>query len=280
MNFKIIHSVLFCLLTTTAMHSATAQEKLHPDTLQCPIVGFHAALAGPLTSFSSATAPDGSTVPNATMGDLYKAPWLDFGMDFAFKWRNGLFLNLEGSLIIGNNNLKNRLQRMPDVYSSGKMIIGVNGTDATVTSYNRMLSAKLGVGKIFILSDRNPNSGPFVRLDAGFMQNQTVFMLNQHVDAPQVNGDYAYLYDHQRRGFLLSQAVGYWFMGNRSAILNFNVSFEITEVWSASTRDYIIDDLIPMRGADNNNYFDLLYGIKLIWMFPITGKPAYDYYYY
>lgn len=280
MKPKIFLFFLPWLLTAIAMPCATAQEKIHPDTLRCPIVGFHAALASPLTSFSSATAPDGTSVTNATMGDLYEAPWMDFGMNFAYKWRNGLFVSMEGSLIIGNNNLRDRLLRMSDVYSSSKMIIGANGTDATVTCYNRMLSAKFGVGKIFVLSSKNPNSGPFVRIDAGLMQNQTVFMLNQHVDAPQVNGDYAYLYDHQRRGFQLSQAVGYWFMGNKSAILNFNASLELTETWSTSTRDYVIDDLIPIRGADNNKYFDLLYGIKLTWMFPITGKPAYDYYYY
>lgn len=280
MVYRNLHYILFGLLVTTTLPNAVAQENIHPDTLQCPIVGFHAAMAAPLTSLSSATALDGSAVPHATMGDLYKAPWMDVGMDIAFKWRNGLFLNLEGSLIFSNNNLRDRLRRMTDVYTSSQMIIGANGTDAVVTCYNRMLAAKLGIGKVFALSDKNPNSGPFARLDVGLMQNQTIFLLNQHVDAPQVNGDYAHLYDHQRRGFMLSQALGYWFIGNKSAILNFNVSFELTEVWNHSTRDYVIDDYIPMHGPDNNNYFDLLYGIKLTWMFPITGKPAYDYYYY
>lgn len=259
---------------------AVAQEKLHPDTLQCPIVGFHVGTLSPWTALSSAKYPDGSTLKGATMGELYRGPWLDFGLDATFKFRDGLFLNLDGSLVFGNDNLKEREKRMGDVYTSSHMIVGASGIDAGVTCHNRMLAMRLGLGKIFVIGKNNPNSGPFVRLDAGIMQQQTIFMLNEQVDAPQVNGDYGRLYDHQRFGFTLTQAAGFWFMGRKSAILNFHVALELTECWNHSTRDYVIDDLMPLRGADKGKYFDLLYGIRLTWMFPITGKTAYDYYYY
>lgn len=277
---KTLITLIVTLFVATGFQ-CQAQVKLHADTLQCPIVGFHVAMTGPWGSLASATDANGNTVEHATLAEMYKAPWLDFGMDFSYKWRNGLFINLDGSLIFGNDNLKNRKDRLSDVYSSGSMIIGANGTDAVVTCHNRALLLKFGVGKIFILNyAKNPNSGPFAAVNAGIMQQQTIFTLNEQVDAPQVNKDYGLLYDNQRRSFLLSQEIGYWFMGNKSAILNFHVSFELTELWSRSTRDYVIDDYIGLRGKDNNKYFDVLYGLKLTWMFPITGKTSYDYYYY
>lgn len=35
-----------------------------------------------------------------------------------------------------------------------------------------------------------------------------------------------------------------------------------------------------LNGPDDASYFDLIYTLKLCWMFPIKGKTAYDYYFY
>jgi hypothetical protein len=35
-----------------------------------------------------------------------------------------------------------------------------------------------------------------------------------------------------------------------------------------------------LNGKDNNRYLDFMVGLKLTWMFPLTGKTSYDYYYY
>ncbi len=259
--------------------ATNAQIKIKADTLACPIVGFHVGTIAPFGG--KAIDTDGNKVENATMAELYKAPWLDFGIDISYKWRNGFFVNGDFTFLFASDNLQDRFERMSDIYTQNGMIIGSNGTDAIVTAYNRALAWKAGVGKIFLLNmEKNPNSGPFAAINLGMIQQQTIFMMNELVDAPQVNNDYGLLYDHQRRGFMLSQEIGYWHMSNSAAILNFRVSLELTEIWSRSTRDYVIDDLLGLRGKDNNKYFDLLCGIKLTWMFPITGRTSYDYYYY
>ena len=270
---------LLLLLLAGCSQMAAAQQKLHPDTLQCPIVGFHVGILSPWTSLSSATDQGGNALPQGTMGALYKAPWLDFGLNAYYKFRHGLLLNVEGSLVFGNDNLKERERRMSDVFTSDNLIVGANGADAVVTCHNRMLAMRMGMGKIFVTGKNNPNSGPFVGLAAGVMQQQTIFSFSQHVEAQQVSGDYGRLYDHQRIGFTLTQTAGFWLMTNRSSILNFHVDLELTECWSRSTRDYVIDDLTLQRGADKGKYFDLLYAIRLTWMIPITGRPVYDYYY-
>ena len=69
-------------------------------------------------------------------------------------------------------------------------------------------------------------------------------------------------------------------MSNHANLINFYVAFELSQVWSRSTRDYIIDDYLNLRGPDDNHYFDLLYTLKLCWMFPLKGKTVREYYYF
>ena len=82
----------------------------------------------------------------------------------------------------------------------------------------------------------------------------------------------ALLYDHQRHGVMLNQSVGFWFMSTKANLLNCYAEIGVSECWSRSTRDYMLDNLLGMHGPDENRYFDLLYTIKLCWMFPLKGK--------
>jgi len=265
------------LLVLTLALGLQAQEIDHVDPLGCPIIGFNISGILPSANLSTATAPDGSAA-TGTMSDLYKPPYLGFGMDFGYKFENNLLLSLDWNIIMGSNNLKDRVGRMPGVFTNDSIIVGTNGTDANVTCYNRGLNFKAGVGYIFKLDDSNPNSGILTKLSAGWMGNKTVFMIND-VNAPQVDKPYSKLYDHRRSGFILTESVGYLFMSNHKTLVNMYVAFEISQYWSHSNRDYTIDNVMGLSGKDQNKYFDMLYSIKFCWMFPLSGKPAYDFYY-
>ena len=247
-----------------------AQVKLTQDTMATPIVGF---------SFGTMFPSDRHATENG-MFDLYKGPHLSYGIEAGYKFKSNWVLMADGSLIIGKD-LKDKEQRMPSAYShdSVPIVIGTNGTDANASCYNRARAFRVGGGKIFTLNRNNPNSGIQLMAHAGIMQQKTIFMMND-VNAPQLQGDYAKLYDHKRRGFLLSQSIGYWFMSNKYNFFNFHISFEITEFWNHSVRDYVIDEVMGLHGPDNAKYFDLIYAVKLCWMFPLKGKTAYDYYFF
>ncbi len=258
----------------------SAQTSGGHDTLQCFIVGFKFGTMFPSSSLSKATLASGETSDRATMYSLYDSPWLDFGINAFYKFKSNWMLSLDGDFWFGNDNLTHRQERMDVLYTAEGTIIGANGTDAVVTCYNRGLAIQGGVGKVLPLwPSRNPNSGLLARVMAGPMFQQTVFMLNE-VKAPQIEGDNALIYDHQRMGFMLTEGLGFWFMSNRSNLINFFVAFEVSEVWSKSTRDYTYDHYIGLNGKDDSRYFDLIYTIKLSWMFPLKGKTARDYYYY
>ena len=66
-------------------------------------------------------------------------------------------------------------------------------------------------------------------------------------------------------------------MSNYLTYVNLRVSLEISQCLTWSSRPYLIDNLTHLNGKDHNRYLDLLYG--LTWMFPLTGKTTYDYYY-
>ena len=274
--------LLLCVLAVAGNGDAMAQLDLKNDTLECPIIGFSVGMMAPSNALSKATAANGSAVEGLRMSDLYSAPWMNVGLDVIYKFKSNWLATLEGDLWFGlsSNNLQHRLERMGNVFTRDSIVVGEGGTDANVTCYNRGLSFQAGAGKIFPLNpERNPNSGILARVSAGYMWQQTIFMKNSE-RAPQLTDDYALLYDHQRHGVLLTEGIGYWFMSARSDLANVYVAFEVSQCWSWSTRQYQIDHYLGLQGKDNNRYFDLLYSIKVCWMFPLRGKTVHDYYFY
>lgn len=271
---------LFVIILSTVI-TASAQVKYKLDTLQCSNVGFSVGAMMPSKAASFSIAPDGSHSSDATMHSLYKGPYMNYGINYSFKTKKGWLFSADANLIMGSNNLTHRTERMPNIFTqdNASFIIGTNGTDANVTCYNRGISVTAGMGKIFTIIPKQPNSGPFVRANLGLFQQQTIFF-PQDVEAPQVDNDYEYLYDHQRRGFILAEEFGYWYMSNNSNLVNFHVSLEISQHWTHPTRQYIIDEYLNLAGPDNNKYFDMVYMLKLCWMFPLTGKPSQEFYYY
>jgi len=278
---KIFHRLLLIgLFVFFGNGAAQAQIDLQQDTIECHIVGFNFGLKVPSTNLSFETLPDGSHSQNATMASLYKGPWMDYGINAFYKYKSNWLVSLDGNLWMGSDNLQHRVERMENVFSRDSIVIGSGGYDAVATCYNRGLSFMGGVGKIFpVMPEKNPNSGIFARLQGGYMFQQTIFTLN-NAQAPQVEGDYGLLYDHQRQGFLLGEGLGFWFMSNRANLVNFYFEFNVQQCWSWSTRDYTIDNYLGLQGKDNNHYFDLIYSFKLCWMFPLKGRQAHDIYFY
>lgn len=264
-------------ITLIAMQIAMAQVKLSVDTLQCHIVGFSAGVQMPLGGNNSLGLEGGNMI------DLYRGPYLDFGVEWDYLFRSGWMLTLDGDLWFGYNsdNLKMRLERMGDVYNSQGSAMSWGGTDGVVTAYNRSLAVRPGVAKMFHILPQDPNSGLFVKLSGGWWMQKTVFSQDMNEsEVPQLTGSYQYLYDHLRHGVMLTESVGFTYMSNYNTYINIKISFDLSQCWSWSTRAHTIDNVVGLNGKDESRYFDLMFGIKLSWMFPITGRTSYDYYYY
>ena len=274
MRYKILVVTAVAMMMPAVMFG---QVKLTVDTLECNIIGFSAGLQVPLTGSNSLGLSGGS------MKELYKAPYLDFSVEWDYKFQSGWMVSLDGDLWFGynNDNLTYRVERMGDLYTSQGQLMSWSGKDGVVLLYNRGLTARPGVGKIFTFLPRNPNSGILLKLSGGWFMQKTINTQDMNeAEVPQLNENLMKLYDHLRNGVILTQSVGFIFMSNRSTYVNFKVTFDVSECLSWSSRPYIIDNVMGLNGKDNNTYFDLMAGLKLSWMFPFTGKTAYDYYYY
>ena len=287
MNIRLKNFIpmLVTMMLTVASGGVAKGQIMNPgkyklDTIQCPIIGFSVSPVIPSARFSHAKLPDGSSTQSVTMAELYKAPYLDFGLHALFKTQSNWVFGIDGNIWFGNDNLNNRIERMGSVFSRDSLVISTMGMDANVTCYNRYISVQGSAAKIIPLSpDKNPNSGLLLKLAGGYLRGQTIFMINNE-NAPQIDGDYALLYDHQRHGVLLSEGFGYWFMSNYANLVNFSITLEVSQSWTTSTRDYMIDDYAGLHGKDGSKYFDLIYSLKLCWMFPLRGKTPREYYYY
>lgn len=274
----IIGKPLIIILSFLAIPmSGRTQVRLTPDTLECYIVGFSAGMMMPGSGSNSLGLQGGN------MRDLYDGSNLNFAIEGSYKTQGGWLSCLDADLWFGLNsdNLSQRDARYSNIFLPGNFTLSWGGYDGRVTAYNRGLAVRPGVGKIINILPKNPNSGILLKVGAGWMMQKTVF--NQDFDqapVPQLNGDYAKLYDHLRNGVILTESIGLIYMSNYLTYINLKVSFDISQCWSWSSRSYQIDELMGLNGKDQSRYFDLMYGFKLTWMFPFTGKPTYDYYYY
>lgn len=269
--------ILTALLALTLAGTASSQVKLTVDTLQCHIVGFSAGIQAPLGGSNSLGLEGGN------MKDLYSGPYLNFGLEWDYLFRNGWMLSLDGDLWFGYNsdNLKLRIERMGDIYNSQGSAMSWGGTDGVVTAYNRSLAVRPGVAKVFHILPKDPNSGLLLKLSGGWWMQKTVFSQDMNEsEVPQLTGQYQYLYDHLRHGVILTESIGFTYMSNLNTYINIKVTFDISQCWSWASRPYTIDNVMGLNGKDESRYFDLMFGIKLSWLFPITGRTSYDYYYY
>lgn len=270
-KFWIIALAVILLPTMTR-----GQVKLTVDTLECHIIGFSAGALMPGGGSASTGALGGN------MKDLYKGPYLDFNISCDYKYQSNWMVTLDADLWFGYNsdNLQHREQRM-SIYSSSGILYSWGGYDGAVTAYNRGISARLGGAKIIPVIKGNPNSGIMLKLSGGWFMQKTVFTQDMNESpVPQINGDYGKIYDHMRNGAMLTEGIGFVFMSNHLTYVNVKVMFEVNQCLSMSTRPYQLDDYMGLNNKDNNLYFDLMYGVRLSWMFPLMGKTTYDYYYY
>lgn len=269
------------LMTVVALGSpwtvARGQEKHGIDTLQCHIVGFSFGAIAPFSGSNS------NGLEGGNMTDLYDAPYLNFAIEWDYKFKSNWMLSMDGDLWFGYNsdNLTLRVERMGDIFTSQGYLMGMDGSDGVVTLYNRAFAVRAGMGKIIPFFRKNPDSGLLLKLSGGWFMQRTVHTqdMNQG-EVPQLNDNMMPLYDHLRNGMILTESLGFIYMSNRITYVNFKITFDLSQCISWSSRPYTIDKVMGLNGKDDSRYFDLMGGLKLSWMFPFTGKTSYDYYYY
>ncbi len=225
------------------------------------------------TPFCSAVV--GWTFPYGEMGERYKS-FMNLNANFGWKTTSNFVWMLEFGFGFGGDNIKNKSEILAGLMTNDgtDFIISKEGSDAGVVAYNRNLSLVGKIGKIIPFSERRPNSGLLLMAGVGGLQHQIIYQSTLEI-AEQLEGDYAYLYDRQMRGVMLSGFVGYMHMSKKS-FTNFYIGIEFNQAWTKTTREYQIN----YDYSYDKVFQDRMWTIKAGWMFPFFGRDADKVYYY
>ncbi len=219
------------------------------------------------TPFFAASA--GWTFPFGEMGNRYKS-FMNTNATLGWKTDKNWIWNLEFAFQFGSDNVKIKEDILSGMMtnSAEPFVIAQTGTDAGLVAYNRNLSFSFSGGKVVPLWFSNPNSGLMITLGVGFIQHQIIYQTTLE-NAPQIQGDYAYGYDRQMRGGMVSAFLGYIHM-SKSNFVNFYFGVQFDNAWTRMTRDYQFD----LRGGDDNLYHDQMLTLRAGWIFPFFGRDS------
>jgi hypothetical protein len=152
-------------------------------------------------------------------------------------------------------------------------VVDANGEYATLLFYERGWTSSVKFGKLFPLWGQNNNSGICVLTGLGYMQHR-IRIEDKFNRAPQVSKVYRKGYDRLTSGIMVSQFVGYLFLGN-SRLLNFYGGFEVMAGFTKSRRSFNFDTM----EQDLQKRLDIYFGPRIGFILPLYKKMPKDFYY-
>jgi hypothetical protein len=247
--FKAIF-ILSCFLVS--VNASFAQHNIR-DTISFPMIG----------------ATFGYQLPGGDMADRFGNNF-NVGGVFLWKLKNNLIFGFAGDFIFGDDVKENTIL---DKYKTPDgNIIDEHGHYATVLLYERGLKFEIRIGKIFPVIGPNKNSGLMANLGLGYMQHK-IRIETPESSIPYISGDYSKGYDRFSTGPALTEFIGYMNFSN-SRLVNFYAGFEFTQAFTENRRAMNFDTGMK----DDNSRRDLLFGIRLGWVFPLYKRSADKYY--
>lgn len=189
-----------------------------------------------------------------------------------FKTRKNYTLGFQIQSLSGSN-VKNETTIFGDVATQYGPIDG-NGQIGEVLFFERGMNTSLQFGKVFNFIGPNPNSGIWLQVGAGYFWNK-IKIENTDNRVPILTNDFIKGYDQLSAGFSLHQSLGYLHLSDKK-LLNFSISFEVMEAFTSNQRKYSYKD---MKVVDEN-YLDILYGVRFSWILPLYKKLENKYHYY
>lgn len=194
------------------------------------------------------------------------------GPEFTYKTNKNWLWGLEANFIFGND-VKKAGEIIAGISDDSGFVIGMDGTYTNIRPMERGFSTLAKVGKVIPAFNINPNSGIVFNFGIGYMQHKIRWDVESN-NAPQLSGDYVKGYDRFTEGFIMSQSLGLFYLGD-ARLWNFKAAVEVQEAFTTLKR-YNFDTM----GGDSKNRVDLFFGLKLSWMIPLYGRAPKAIYYF
>ena len=207
-------------------------------------------------------------------GDLSKrfGPSSMIGFGFQKKNKNNLLYGLNIEAIAGSNVKENDILNI--ITADSLDIIDINGNTATIRFWQRGLNSSLFIGKVLALSDKNINSGIFIKTSFGFMYHKIRIEDIGNL-APQLNSELMKGYDKLCMGLSIGEMIGYIYF-SKDKRKNFFIGLESIQGFTNDVRRYDYNK----KKSYLDNRIDILTGIKFGCIFLIDRKNNNDKYYY
>ncbi len=191
------------------------------------------------------------------------------GRKFSSNWT----LTAEWSYLFGGE-VNNRADALKNVFTPDEQLINISGGIGQVNINQRATFFNLGIEKTIPIFGLNKNSGLNIGLTGGYIWHW-LNVDNVGNDSPQIIDEYEKGYDRLGQGFLLRESLGFIYL-SPNRLLNFKVSFEVSQIWSQDMRKYYY----PIGELNSQSQLNLLYGLRLNWYIPIyLGGKTEQYYY-
>jgi len=192
------------------------------------------------------------------------------GAAYYRKTRSNFHVGIEFSYLFGNTVKEPGI--LSNLRTEAGEIIDNNGQIATVWIQQRGYTLSLSAGRIFPVFGSNPNSGILFKVGGGFIQHKIRYE-HQVNEISQLEGDYLKGYDRLTNGLMLSQFLGYHYMSN-NRLSNFYFGLELIQGFTRGRRNINFDTGL----RDDEDRFDMLYGLRLAWIIPIYKRAPQVYY--
>lgn len=216
----------------------------------------------------------GYELPGGDMADRFGNN-AEIGGGFFFKTKSNWIIGIDGNFLWGDKVKEDNI--LDSIRTENGEIIGGDGLFADVRISERGLKlpfVKIGRLWTYKIIKANANSGIFFIAGFGMLQHK-IKIQDITKTVPQLTGDYIKGYDRLTNGVAITESFGYLYLDKKKRI-NFFISFEFTQAWTKSRRDYNFDTMTK----DETQRFDMLWGIKFGWLIPIYKKVPDEYYYY
>ena len=239
-----LHIICFCFSKNVA-----AQKNIVDAVISFPMIGATFAYQLPA-------------------GDLAERFGNNFNTGGVFQWKfkSNLILGIEGNFLF-SDEVKEKYFLDSFKTPDGNIIDG-NGKYASVLLFERGLNLAIKGGKIFPVIGPNKNSGLMTTIGVGYLHHK-IRIETPETTIPYLEEEYSKGYDRFTSGVSVTEFIGYINFGNKR-LINFYSGFEFTQAFTKNRRNLNFDTGLK----DDKSRIDLLFGIRIGWIFPIYKRAA------
>jgi len=171
------------------------------------------------------------------------------------------------------SQVKESISMFDSINTANGNVVDRNGEYANLLFFERGWTSTVKFGKLFPLWGQNKNSGICLITGVGYMQHR-IRIEDKFNRTPQLSKAYREGYDRYTNGFMVSQFVGYLFLGN-NRLLNFYAGFELMAGFTQNRRSLNFDTM----ETDNRKRTDIYFGPRVGFILPLYKRMPDEFYY-